>query len=61
MEGRSATLLLRKEGNLMICHNKSGPSEEEFERIEELGGVNSQWVSHHHDIITDDFYEGLHN
>lgn len=53
-------LLLRKEGNVMICHTKSGPPEEEFEEIEKLGGVSSQWVSHHHDIVKDGFHESLH-
>lgn len=52
-------LLLRKEGNVMICHTKSGPPKEEFEAIEKLGGVGSQWVSHHHDIVKDGFHEAL--
>jgi hypothetical protein len=53
-------LLLRKEGNLMICHTKSGPPAEEFDQIEALGGVSSQWVSHHHDIVAGSFHEDLH-
>lgn len=53
-------LLLRKEGNIMICHTKSGTPAEEFDQIEKLGGVSSQWVSHHHDIIADHFHEDLH-
>ena len=38
-------LLLRKGGNLLVCH-QSGPSEQEIAEIEQLGGIASQWICH---------------
>jgi len=52
-------LLVRKEGNLMACH-QSGPSTEDIKEIEQLGGIDSQWISHHHDTIRDGLHEDLH-
>ncbi len=49
-------LLLRKEGNLLVCHRHL-PAVEEFDEIERLGGIESQWICHHHD--TND--AGLHD
>ena len=45
----------------MICHNKIGPLDTELDHIEKLDGLSSQWVSHHHDIITGGFHKNLHN
>jgi hypothetical protein len=41
-------LLVRKTGNLFICH-QSVPTPEEVKEIKQLGGIASQWVCHHHD------------
>ena len=43
-------LLLRKQGNLMICHFKRPCSiTEYFDEIERLGGVYAQFVTHNHE------------
>jgi len=52
-------LLLRKEGNLLVCH-QSGPSAEDFDEIEKLGGIESQWISHQHDTIRGSLHEDLY-
>lgn len=52
-------LLLRKDGNLLVCH-QSGPTDEEMDEIEKLGGLDSQWICHHHDTIRHGGHERLH-
>ena len=52
-------LLRRKEGNLLVCHN-SGPSTEDYAEIERLGGIDSQWVCHQHDVNRDGLHEDLY-
>ena len=53
-------LLVRKEGSLLVCH-QSGPSAGDMDEIERLGGLDSQWVSHHHDINRDGLHQDLHD
>ena len=53
-------LLVRKEGNLLVCH-RSGPSTEEFSEIEGLGGIDSQWICHAHDTNRDGLHEDLYS
>ena len=36
--------LVRKEGNLLVGH-QSQPSAADIDEIEQLGGVDSQWIS----------------
>ena len=52
-------LLKRKEGNLLICHH-GGPSSEDLEEIESLGGIGSQWVCHQHDANNDGLHDELY-
>lgn len=52
-------LLVRKEGNLFVCH-QSGPSPKEIAEIKRLGGIESQWICHHHDANREDVHEDLH-
>ena len=52
-------LLVRKEGNLLLCH-QSGPPPKEFDEIERLDGIDSQWISHHHDTIRNGLHEDLY-
>ena len=52
-------LLVRKEGNLLVCH-QSGPSKMEMGEIEKLGGIDSQWICHFHDTLLDGLHEKLH-
>ena len=52
-------LLVRKEGNLLVSH-QTRPSTEDIDEIERLGGVDSQWICHHHDTITGGLHEDLH-
>lgn len=52
-------LLLRKQGNLMLCHFKRPCSvTEHFDEIERLGGVHAQFVTHNHEStsIHDQFH-----
>ena len=58
--GRSHSyLLLRKEGNILVCH-RSGPSTSEMKEIKRLGGIDSQWIVHHHDANREGVHEALH-
>ena len=52
-------LLVRKEGNLLIGH-QTAPQPEDFDEIEKLGGIHSQWICHHHDTIRNGVHEALH-
>ena len=52
-------LLVRKEGNLFVCH-QSGPSEDEIAEIERLGGLDSQWICHNHDANREGIHEELY-
>jgi len=52
-------LLVRKDGNLLIAH-QSPPSTNDIGEIEKLGGVDSQWICHQHDALTDGVHEDLH-
>lgn len=42
--------LKRKEGNLLVPH-QTPPAKEDLDQIEDLGGIESQWVCHNHDVI----------
>ena len=53
-------LLLRKEGNILVCH-QTRPPQEHIKEIEKLGGVSSQWVCHNHDVIKEGFHEDMHD
>lgn len=59
--GESHTyLLLRKTGNLLVCHQTRPPAEH-IKEIEKLGGVDSQWICHNHDTVKDGFHEEMHD
>ena len=51
-------LLVRKTGNLFICH-QSVPTPEDVKEIKQLGGIASQWVCHHHDANRKGRHDGL--
>lgn len=51
-------LLVRKTGNLFICH-QSVPTPEDVKEIKQLGGIASQWVCHHHDANRKGGHDGL--
>ena len=51
--------LMRREGNLLICHG-SPPTEEDLDEIAELGGIDSQWICHQHDVLPEGAHEALH-
>ncbi|MBT4099702.1 MAG: hypothetical protein HOM68_15310 [Gemmatimonadetes bacterium] len=53
-------LLVRKEGNLLVAH-QSAPSRADIAEIKKLGGIESQWVCHQHDTLTDGAHEDLHD
>lgn len=53
-------LLVRKEGNLLVCH-QTRPSDGDIKEIEQLGGIDSQWICHNHDAVKDGFHEDMHN
>ncbi len=43
-------LLLREQGNLLLCHFKPPSSVgDHFDEIERLGGIDTQLVTHHHE------------
>ncbi|NKB66185.1 MAG: hypothetical protein GKR89_03915 [Candidatus Latescibacteria bacterium] len=52
-------LLQRQAGNLLVCHN-GGPSAEDLDEIERLGGIDSQWVCHQHDVNRNGVHEDLY-
>jgi len=52
-------LLVRKEGNVLVCH-QTRPSDEDIDKIGQLGGIDSQWVCHNHDTVGDGFHEDMH-
>ncbi len=52
-------LLLRKEGNLLVSH-QSGPTKKEMAEIKRLGGIESQWICHHHDAYADGLHDDLY-
>jgi hypothetical protein len=53
--------LVRKAGNLLVCH-QSAPSAADIKQMQSLGGVDSQWICHHHDTIRDgSSHEKLHD
>ena len=60
--GRSYTyLLVRKQGNLLICHANRGSSVVDFlDEIEQLGGIARQFVSHSHDAARGELHELLY-
>lgn len=51
--------LVRKEGNLLIGH-QSKPTKKDISEMAKLGGIDSQWVCHQHDVIEDGVHEQLH-
>lgn len=57
--GTSHTYFLkRKESNLLVCH-QARPSPEDLDEIESLGGIESQWVCHNHDLVRDGLHQDL--
>jgi glyoxylase-like metal-dependent hydrolase (beta-lactamase superfamily II) len=58
-EVRHTYLLTRADGNLLVCHS-GGPTDTELNEIEALGGIDSQWVCHQHDVNRDGLHENLH-
>ena len=52
--------LVRKEGNLLVGH-QSQPSRKDIAEMKKLGGLDSQWICHQHDTITDGVHEDLHD
>lgn len=52
-------LLLREEGNLLVGH-QSCPSAQDIEDIDGLGGIESQWICHRHDMLRDRGHETLY-
>jgi hypothetical protein len=52
-------LLVRKEGNLLICH-QTGPSAADIKEIKKLGGIDKQFLCHNHDTLRDGLHEELH-
>ena len=52
-------LLVRKEGNLLVCH-QSGPSAADMKEIKKLGGIDSQFICHNHDTLRNGLHEELH-
>jgi hypothetical protein len=53
-------LLVRKEGNLLVCH-QTRPSTGDIKEIKALGGIESQWICHNHDTVGDGFHEDMHD
>lgn len=53
-------LLLRDAGNVFVACHSDPRSPEELEQIEQLGGIDSQWVCHQHDVSRDGLHEQLH-
>ncbi|NKB66382.1 MAG: hypothetical protein GKR89_04935 [Candidatus Latescibacteria bacterium] len=51
--------LKRKKGNILISHH-SMPSPEDLAEIEAMGGIESQWVCHSHDLLRKPSREDLH-
>jgi hypothetical protein len=52
-------LLVRKEGNILVCH-QTRPSDADMEEIDGLGGIGSQWVCHNHDVVRNGFHEAAY-
>lgn len=58
--GTSYTYFLKRpKGNVLICHQTS-PTDEDFDEIETLGGIDSQWVCHSHDAIKGTTHKQIH-
>ena len=49
----------RKKGNILISHH-SVPTPEDIAEIENMGGIESQWVCHSHDLLPKPIHEDLH-
>ena len=55
-------LLVRKGGNLLVCHCNRGSSViDYFNEIEELGGIDTQFVAHYHDAQRGDLHDVLYD
>ena len=52
-------LLVRKEGNLLVCH-QSGPGAADMKEIKKLGGIDGQFICHNHDTLRNGLHEELH-
>lgn len=53
-------LLVRKDGNLLVCH-QSGPSPADIREIKKLGGIDKQFICHNHDTMRDGLHEKLYD
>ena len=61
-KGRGHTcLLVRKQGNLLICHCNRGSSTDHLDEIERLGGIERQFLSHGHDARRGELHEVLYD
>ncbi|NKB66383.1 MAG: hypothetical protein GKR89_04940 [Candidatus Latescibacteria bacterium] len=59
-KGLSHTYFLkRKKGNILISH-KAVPTPEDLAEIEAMGGIESQWVCHTHDLLRGSSHKKLH-
>ena len=54
-------LLVRKQGNLLICQTNQGSSIIDFlDEVEQLGGIAQQFVAHRHDASTGELHQLLY-
>lgn len=49
----------RKKGNILIGHH-TVPTPEDIAEIEDMGGIESQWVCHSHDLLPKSSHEDLY-
>lgn len=55
-------LLVRKQGNLLICHcNRGSNILDHLDEIEALGGIDTQFVPHFHDAKRGDLHQQLYD
>ena len=55
-------LLVRKQGNILICHSNRGSTVlDHLDEIERLGGIDRQFVAHYHDAKRGDLHQVLYD
>ncbi len=55
-------LLVRKQGNILVCHCKNGSSVVDYyDEIDKLGGISLQLVPHFHDAKRGDLHQQLYD
>lgn len=58
----SSYLLVRKQGNILICHCQRGSSiVDHMDDVEALGGIDRQFVAHYHDAKRGDLHDILYD